>query len=421
MASVKEREMLEAQTGDPRYTNMSDDWYDQAIEQYRGTSYYDTLASNPYLVRNAAGFQPSAGDKFAEAFGDRSAGNRYYADLHNRAAGYLNEQIEKMRQEGVNLAPGQVQQLRAAGVNPDLQGVVAGNAAENDQPFSPVDIPEATHPQQIFGEVAQLALNAYSFASGFASDMLSFQQMRNTIEGSNLENDSKLQDIAMRYIRNHVGRPYFDEDDHKWVIDTPFNDLDEFSSQMFSSRRLRNRFKRQVLSSASSASARLAQITDATDYEKAKLAFGFAVGDNQAFGYNYSNSDDNIAHSYVIQDPFIQLCYSLRSLKKELDTSLTNSGIAKSGYEGQYYSERDAVGAAQADNAGDATRMTQYEAAGEKAKIDKIVNKRLESIFDDLEKCASDPNNPYNLLAKGMLLYYSCFGLTIPSIPGISK
>lgn len=155
----------------------NDDWYDQQLEQYKGTAYYDTMAANPYLVRNNAEFSPTLGNFIAEALGDYSARDAYYGNLRNQANQWYAQQLESMRQQDYNSAASQANQLRAAGLNPDLQQVQPGSAAENDQPISPA--PDM-HPRP--DGVSEIA----SLAQGFLTNVLGLYQSIQQIEGNNL-------------------------------------------------------------------------------------------------------------------------------------------------------------------------------------------------------------------------------------------
>ena len=159
----------------------SDFAYLDSIDKYKGTSYYDTLYSNPYLVGRSKGYTPTALESIGDValhlgtlglsgstFSD-SGRKRYLEELQQNSNVYLNEQLDKMRQEEYNSAPAAAARERQAGLNPDLTGgVQAGNAAENDQPLQPAKLPDQS------GDVLQVAAIPFNFVNGIMSLYQSF-------------------------------------------------------------------------------------------------------------------------------------------------------------------------------------------------------------------------------------------------------
>ena len=77
-----------------------------------------------------------------------------------------------MRQQEYNSESEQYRRQRGVGLNPDLNGIAAGTAAENDQPLlDPPSMGEDT--SQILGNIANgttsLLQNVFSLYSGFLS------------------------------------------------------------------------------------------------------------------------------------------------------------------------------------------------------------------------------------------------------------
>lgn len=376
------------------YLNMSDDWYDKAIEQYKGTSYYDTLASNPYLVRNAAPFSPSFGDKFAQMFGDYSAGNRYYADLHNRAAGYLNEQIEKMRQESINLAPGQVAQMRAAGLNPDLQGVQPGSAAENDQPFEPASFPDAIHPQEIVTTVAQTGISLVSEVMSMAQGIQGLAAGAGQIVAQDIANHSGAMDLLMSEIINTI--PTADLKDPAHIESTTIlNVLDDIIGDTSYSSHTRKILKRYSKSlQGDSGTAKIAQLkADLIDkYHRSKKSIAGVRGDG-FFDEDFGTWIENLSkffNDYVIS----------------ADKARYDRSIAEDSYNTDYYESRDAKTAAAAGNAADKAATTQSENV-----------QMLEKLWNDVYHFLSNDDHWYSKLALALLPAVRAFTMGQLSIP----
>lgn len=394
-----------------------DQWYYDLIEQYKGTDFYDTLKSNPYLVGNNAAFSPNLFQSIGEGlFGDTSARDRYYGDLRSRANEFLTQKIDEMRQQDYNSASSQVNQMRAAGLNPDLQDVQPGSAAENDQPIgNGPQMSDESSVQQALSGFASLTMSAYSFASGFAKDMFSFQQMKNAIDNQDIEIYDKVRSSVRDFIRDSAIRPHFDANTGNWTIDRQDDGVVEaFADTAFRSKRARKLFTDEYFRAYSSARNELARITDVNDAEGAVKALNFAIADNQAYGYYYNNSP-----SSAVQQPIVLVAKELQSLRKDLLQIQTQYSFDKAAYDDDVVTRLDAGSAASAINEGNKASSANYENAQIKAKIDSVVNKNLENIISKLESMSNRPGLP-GVLAQGMLLYYSAFGLQLPSLPSVS-
>lgn len=407
-----------SKSSQPHVYNLTDDsWYMDAIKQYEGSSYYDTLLANPYLVKNAAPFQPGFGDRIAEAFGDYSAGNRYYADLHNRAAEELRQNIESMRQQEYNSAPSQLQQAKLAGSNPDLAGgVQPGSAAENDQPMSPVEMPGGADVGEVFGRVASVAMSAYSFASGFVKDIFSFQSLSNGLKNEDLQIYDKIRDSVRDFVRDSAIRPKWNEKSGNWTLDRPDDAVvDAFAKNAFRSRRSRRLFTDEYFRVYNSARNELARITDINDSESAVKALNFTLADNMSYGYNYADGPNSAA-----QTPVVMLAKELTDLRKDLTQVLTQFQYDKAGYDDAVVQGLDAFAAANAQNETNKAAAANAKNSQLKAKVDEVVNKNLNNIISKLEKMCDEPGLP-GVFAQGLLLYYSAFGLQLPNLSGVAK
>lgn len=182
----------------------NDDWYWKAIEKYKGSSFYDTLANNPYLVANNNPFQGTLLQNIGEAFGDFSAEFNYYQNLRSQANQYFANVVDQMRQQEYNSPSAEVARMRAAGINPDLNGgqnIDPGSAAENDQPLQPM---EANNGQTGIAEVTSLAV-------GFLSNVISMYQGIQSIKAGNLglvaseiDNHNSALDFAQKELLNTI-------------------------------------------------------------------------------------------------------------------------------------------------------------------------------------------------------------------------
>lgn len=114
----------------------NDDAYLKLIEQYKDKSYYNRLLENPWLFSKQASFSPTTTQELSRSiFGDYSAWDNYYGLIQGNQSEWLSKMVDQMEQQQYNSELESSQRLRAAGLNPDLQGLEnASQAAENDQP-----------------------------------------------------------------------------------------------------------------------------------------------------------------------------------------------------------------------------------------------------------------------------------------------
>lgn len=182
----------------------NDAWYWELIKQYKDTPFFDKLLNNPYLVSNNQTFEPNLLQKLGIALGDYSSEFNYYQDLRSKAQIYFADTLEQIRQQEYNSPSAEVARMRAAGINPDLNGgqnIDPGSAAENDQPFLPS---VGNDGQSGIGEVTSLAV-------GFISNVISMYQGIQSIKAGNLglvaseiDNHNSALDFAQKELLNTI-------------------------------------------------------------------------------------------------------------------------------------------------------------------------------------------------------------------------
>lgn len=206
MSSVVDSNDINPSTGKPYvsrgYNNAySDKWYWDAIQQYKGTSWYDQLASNPYLVENNAAFYNDSWRDFLwQAFGNNDAERNYYGGLRNQANQYLSDILAQMRQQEYDSAASQVERERAAGINPDISGgqtITPGAAAENDQPAG--DFP-AVSTAPAFSEVVEYGLNFVTSVFGLVEGIQGMIGNQGKLAAQDIANHSS----AMSFVQDEL-------------------------------------------------------------------------------------------------------------------------------------------------------------------------------------------------------------------------
>lgn len=115
-------------------------------------SYADRAAANPY---GNAEFTPNFWQRIGESwFGDYSARDKFYQEQDQSAMEYINQLLDAQHQEEYNSEGQTAERLRAAGLNPDLQGLEQGSDAVSAVPDDtpPGGMPnEGINPAEMLG------------------------------------------------------------------------------------------------------------------------------------------------------------------------------------------------------------------------------------------------------------------------------
>lgn len=232
-----------------RNNAFNDSWYWQAIEKYRGTQWYDKLASNPHLVENNAAFVPDVWQDFLySVFGNNDAERNYYGALRNQANQYLSDTLDQMRQEGYDSAPAQVAREKSAGINSDInggQGITPGAAAENDQPSLPFpDVSTAP----AFSQVAEYGLNFVTSVFGMVEGIQGMIGNQGRIAAQDIANHSSVMGFVQEELLNALSVDDISEPDKidEGVILNVLDRLSGDTSFHSSTRKIISRYRNEV-------------------------------------------------------------------------------------------------------------------------------------------------------------------------------
>lgn len=220
------------------HSDDADKWYYDLIEQYKDDpEAYAYLMANPFLTGNNAPFSPNLGQSFLSLLGDNSAEDAYYAELKQKAMGYLSDWQKQMYEQKYESPVEQVNRLSAAGINSDLEpgSISPGEAGENDQAFSPTTMPGAGQGAQLAGELAGYGLQFISGIFAFGKQIQdfnigSFQKIGLELGASNAAQDYLLNQLAGISDSDILNSP-----------DNVIKNLD-FSSYSRSTRKFLNRY-----------------------------------------------------------------------------------------------------------------------------------------------------------------------------------
>lgn len=227
----------------------SDKWYWDAIAQYKGTSWYDQLAANPYLVENNAAFYNDSWRDFLwQAFGNNDAERNYYGTLRNQANQYMSDIVAQMRQQEYDSAVSQVERERSAGINPDISGgqsITPGAAAENDQPAGA--FPEvSTAPA--FSQVAEYGLNFVTSVFGMVEGIQGMVGNQGRIAAQDIANHTSVMGFVQDELLNSLSVDDISDPDKidEGVILNVLDTLAGDSSFHSSTRKIIKRYRNEV-------------------------------------------------------------------------------------------------------------------------------------------------------------------------------
>lgn len=396
--SDSDKEFLKAVvkgTGASRQYN--DDAYLSQIAEYSDKPFYQYLLTNPWLWSKQGRFSPNLFQQIAESLGDFSARDNYDNTILSNQQQWLSEALEKFRQEQYNSPLEQVAREKMAGLNPDLNGNVdSGMASENDQPI-------LGHPQ--FGSdgslesIGSFFMNVYQLASGMAKDSFSMQSMMNQLTSEDLDINNKIISATTDFIKGSVGSPYKGDDGNFIFPDLSLDKLDSYAKSMFRSRSARNRFKKEVQSSYSSARSRFTQYGVLKDENDAKRALARSLGESSAMGDEF--------------EPMVKVSERLNKLAIDIQEY-------QSKYTSDYFHNANGSLASSASNESNRGIVEENQARSYQRGMDKIINETMNKIVSDLSK-ESRYGGLEGLIAKGMLGFISAYRLQmLPSLPAVN-
>lgn len=399
--------------GDAWLRKKKDD-YRELIKEYEGTEYYDYLWNNPYAPWKVPSFSPNLGQSILMSFGDTSGEDKYNADNLQRMHEWIANTVEQYRQQKYNSPSNQASLERQGGLNPDLTGISGvGSAAENDQP-SYGSAPDMGHEEGLrsIQGFAGMCMQAYSFASGIAKDVLTLNDLSANIAGKDADTSSKILPLIEDFYKSRVGLPKFNKDTKQFEFpDLALDSLDSYANDHFQSRALRKKFISGVKNGFASAKHAFISRGIITDAEIARKSMSDSLGLNIGYGMDYSANEDS--------NPMIIVSTELGKAMKNIQKISLSEQYNTSKFHSDYYSKADGSGSAQAFNDTNKQVSEAYESSKSERKVEKVLNDSLETIISKLSSTASE-GGLAGALSQGFLLYFSAMRANmIPQLPSI--
>lgn len=309
-------------------------WSDSGLtDDRRGT--FDSYVK---LYRDSL-VTPDFWHRAANAFGATSS-----ADMSNKAAlAMLNSNLAQLqstqREEIKNSFPNQAAEMRAAGVNPDLQGFSSGvgQASEINEPETPQSFPSGIGA----GDVVQGLLKGVESAIGLYSGLVSVNHGMLVNQGLKTDNTLKwLGSMPSIFEANFSPSEIMDFTNGKnTTLDGDFNGgviipEDLFKSLGITSRKDRARFSNTANAWIRSSRGQSAMISMLNDYTKSKQEFG------ESLGKWFNNS----------LDPRQLDASSIGNALKLVNQSAIDLEKARIKFEKKYYDARNPESKASAEN-----------------------------------------------------------------------
>lgn len=402
-------------TNGERWLDQQKQAYADSISQYKNEPWYDYLLNNnPYNTWKNETFAPNLWQQILESFGDDSARAKYDGDLKMRSNEWIANFVEQMRQQDWNNPSNQAMLERGAGLNPDLTGISGvGSASENDQPnFG--ELPSMSHDEALHSiqGFAGMCMQAYSFASGIAKDVLSMKQVSASIAKTEADTSSSLLPLIEDFYKSRVGLPKLNKDTNSFEFpDLALDVLDSYANEHFQSRSLRKKFVSGVKNGYASAKHAFISNGVITDAEKARKAMSDALGINIGYGMDYYANEDS--------NPMIIVSSELGKAMKKVQKIRLDEEYNTSKFHSDYYAGLDSSSASNAFNDSNKQVSESYEASKGSRKIDKILNDTLSTIMNRLSNSASE-GGIAGALSQGFLLYFSAMRANmLPQLPSI--
>ena len=365
-------------------STFTDDAYRAQIAQYAGTSFYDRLLENPFLRSKNAEFTPSFWQRLGmDLFGDYSASDNYYAQLQSQSNQWLADMLSQLHQQDYDSASSQVERERAAGLNPDLTGGISpGQAAENDQPITPIGFPMGSDTGDAVKMIGSSALSFVSNLLGMAQSFQSLKAGNNDLVSQEIRNNSDARDFVLNEI---AGSSFFNNE----------NDLDNLSAEDLAnnilgaslkidyspySPRTRKLIKRMFSRYAKDVSSGRSPM--AVESLKAELRNRIATNSRSAAG---------VAGSPVFDEDFMSM---IRKVAETVGSAEYSAQLAeyrarasKAGYDSKYFHGLDAGSAADAQNqTNKAASVTQSQTA------------IIEGMWNDIYKICKESDTWYGTI-----------------------
>ena len=379
-----------------------------------GPRYQQMLDANPY--RNQV-YHTSPWQNFLSAIGFRTEADAFKENMAVQAAEYDAAIAQKAADEQYDSAAEQTARLRAAGLNPDLNGgqnVSAGEAAGLPQdPSTPM---QTTGAEGALGEVASTAfqlasgcLNAVATATGIVQSVQGIR--RNHLDNimQSINNEAGLQSLAdqvLPYLIPATNEGLFDEQGD--LFGTWKNNAYE-AAKFFTGnmpKKMRGKFESALLSRLNSAPTERKAYEEWSGRVKARKDL---FREKSEF---YSEEDDILR---IVSEGLGQMNEKITKAMQEVNLTGAEAQTEENKNSEEYFKTLDSNLQARAENSANNVTLLNNQMVG-------IMRESLNSIVKDLDKASKEGGVKGGLASVAMAIISSLqLWISTQGAPSVSR
>lgn len=351
-------------------------------------------ANNPYV---GVEYKKSGWQNFLSSLGIRTQADAWQENMQVQANEWESAMQMKLRDEEYNSPTNQVARMKAAGINPDLnggQGIDSGSAAQ--MPEDPSTPMQTTGDEQQIMSVASGIMSCFSTALGMVSTVQGIQ--RSSLENSllDLEGDERIQQLVEKMAPTFVV-PYGENND---MHPQEFLDNAYARAQIWSKKNLPKKYRQGFNSSIENF------FSSAPGDAKAYEEWFNDIQKQKDFhrGYNtfYSPSPKIMKRIYEVLGNLEEDLYKMRvgTEGDELDARSAEAGerIAEAEFNEKVYDKLD-------PNSEAGARNSEAKARKDQADITHKLRGSVNEILDALQHDNSQFSNLFGFLLRIYSLY----------------
>lgn len=361
-----------------------------------GPQYQGMLDANPY--RNQS-YNKSPWQNFLTALGFRTEADAWQENMAVQAAEYDASIAQKAYDEQYNTASAQAERMRAAGLNPDIDGgssISPGEAASLGQdPSTPMQATgEESVPQEILStafSVATGCLDAVATATGIVQSVQGIR--RNHLDNvmQSISNEAGLQSLAdqvLPYLIPTTNSDLFDEDGNvvgNWQ-ENAYQMAKFFTGDM--PKKLRGKFQRALLNRINSAPGERKAYEEWSGRIRARK-------DTYRESANFYSEEDDVLR--IVSEGLEEMNMKLYKQIQNTDFAQAEATEEEAKNDKTYYSNLDSALQAGAENKAN-------EVSKKNNEMVSTMRDSLKGIVDELDKASKESGIKGGLASVAMAL-----------------
>lgn len=376
---------------------------------------YDKLyKANPYVNMT---YNKSPWQSFLSGLGFRTDYDRWLEEAQVNANEYDAQVASIEQQNQYNSPQAEAQRMKQAGMNPDLVGLE--NVAESASPnVDPQGMSPGAGESGEFGEVTQRLwnfgtgiLSLYQVGVGLAKDMLSYRQMKNAVDGQDVQLAKEFMSYANDIVlQNSPDRPFDSDDQYYGQIRLIGEKFAEVPKALRFNRRQRKIWS-NITGQNYFGSENFKKLTEnwkqsAGNLDTLAKTPQFLKATREDDGFNEWKTFS------IVSDNLGDLAQTVWKMQQQQYKDVAEAGSATAKYDKSLAESRLKW---RDPSTGDKYTDVQADAEGrgfllarQNAQVEKAINSTMSRLVADLERQANDGD----LLASGLLLAMQIFRMS---------